>query len=133
MNFQIFCLDVLLTQSVYPNVQRKSMYRHSCLSVIRLSAYQYNFRNENSICWFSQPMREKSVIHTFISCCIDMPRRKVLEVPSRVTSTDFISLLTSVIKMRSHLSDKRIISFKNSVATAAAPHLVYSSNPLSFQ
>ena len=75
-------------------------------SVISFSAYQYNFRNENSICRFSQPMGKKGSIHTFISCCIDIPRRKVLETPSRVTSTPFISLLTSIMKMLSHLSDK---------------------------
>ena len=75
-------------------------------SVISFSAYQYNFRNENSICRFSQPMGKKGSIHTFISCCIDIPRRKVLETPSRVTSTPFISLLTSIMKMLSHLSNK---------------------------
>ena len=106
MSFHLLCLVVLMIQSVYPNDQRKSMYRPSWLIVIRFSAYQYNFRNENSICRFSQPMGKKGSIHTFISCCIDIPRRKVLETPSRVTSTPFISLLTSIMKMLSHLSNK---------------------------
>ena len=45
-------------------------------------------------------------MHTLISCCMDMFRRKVLEAPSRATSTLFISLLTSIMKMLSHLSEQ---------------------------
>ena len=37
------------------------------------------------------PMGNKGTMHTFLSCCIDMSRRKVLEAPSRVTSaTSFL-------------------------------------------
>ena len=53
-----------------------------------------------------QPMGKKGTIHTFIFCWIDISRRKLLEAPSRATSTDSISLLTSIMKMLSHLSDK---------------------------
>ena len=109
MSFYVFWLVILLIQSVYPNDQRKNAlpsFTTQMSSVISFSAYQYNFRNENSICRFSQPMGKKGSIHTFISCCIDIPRRKVLETPSRVTSTSFISLLTSIMKMLSHLSNK---------------------------
>ena len=94
MSFHLLCLVVLLILSVYPNDQRKNAlpsFTTQVSSVISFSAYQYNFRNENSICRFSQPIGKKGSMHTFISCCMDMSRRKVLEAPSRVTSaTSFL-------------------------------------------
>ena len=49
MSFHVFYLDILLIQTTSPNDQRKSVYRPSWLSVIRVSACQYNFRNENDV------------------------------------------------------------------------------------
>ena len=104
--FMSGCINDSVRVSEWPAKKYVPSFTTQVSSVISFSAYQYNFRNENSICRFSQPMGKKGSIHTFISCCIDIPRRKVLETPSRVTSTPFISLLTSIMKMLSHLSNK---------------------------
>ena len=72
-------------------------------SVISFSAYQYNFRNENSICRFSQPMGKKGSIHTFISCCIDIPRRKNAWNSFSCNLGNFLSILSSIMKMIFHL------------------------------
>ena len=64
MSFHVFYLDVLLIQSVYLKKKKKSVYRPSWLSVIRDSAYQYNFRNENDVSALIHPARNHLTVGT---------------------------------------------------------------------
>ena len=62
----LLCLDVLLFQSVYPNIQRKSVWRPSRLSVANFSVWQYEFRNENSIWRLVKSADEEERYHTHV-------------------------------------------------------------------
>ena len=82
MSFHLFCLDILLIQSVYPNDQRKSVCRHSWLSVIRVSAYQYNFRNENNVSVLIDPVRNHLTVGTRV-CQSDFARQYRIRHPNK--------------------------------------------------
>ena len=82
MSFHIFCLDILLIQSVYPNDQRKSVHRPSWLSVIRVSAYQYNFRNENNVSVLIDPVRNHLTVGTRV-CQSDFARQYRIRHPNK--------------------------------------------------
>ena len=108
MSFHVFYLDILLIQSVYPNDQRKSVYRPSWLSVIRVSAYQYNFRNENNVSVLINPVRNHLTVGTRarlttlgnIGFSIQMSRRKTCTViHDSVSSGSRLINITFVMKM----------------------------------
>ena len=67
---------------MYPNDQRKSVYRHSWLSVIRVSAYQYNFRNENNVSVLIDPVRNHLTVGTR-ACQSDFARQYRIRHPNK--------------------------------------------------
>ena len=60
MSLHLFYLDVLLNQSVYPNDQRKSVYRPSWLIVIRFSAFNITFVMKMVICSLDTSSKKSS-------------------------------------------------------------------------
>ena len=56
--------------------------------------------------WLHQPMGKKGTIHTLISCRIDISSIKCIRIHYSWCPTAFISLLISIMKMLSHISDK---------------------------
>ena len=109
MSFHLLCLIVLLIQSVYPKDQRKSVYRPSRLKC-RLSSVSrlINITFVMKIVYVGSVSQwGRKVPYTRSSLVVLIyQEEKVLETPSRVTSAPFISLLTSIMKMLYHLSNK---------------------------
>ena len=98
MSFHLFCLVVLLIQSVYPNVQRKSVYRPSWLSVIKFSTYQYKFRNENRVSVLLYPARNHLTVETRARrTSVSNIGFGIQRKPRRKTCTDLPDSVTSFI------------------------------------
>ena len=124
MSFHLFYLDVLLIQSVYPNDQRKSVYRPSWLIVIKFSAYQYKFRNENSVSALIHPVKNHLTVETRarrtslgnIGLGIPRkPRRKTCTVIPRTSSSSLTNHPFSLWKwyFSSNTPSKKSSRFRN--------------------
>ena len=139
MSFHLFCLVVLLIQSVFPNDQRKSVYRPSWLSVIRDSVYQYNFRNENSVAVLIYPVKNHLTVGTRarltslgnIGFGIQIkPRRKTCTVLPRTSSSSLTNHPFSLWKWYFGLytPSKKSSRFRNACRASDWWHHLISSS-----